>query len=823
MPRSPRQTGASLRVSGSRSAGAAALAALVGMITLAAAPSQAEDENPAIAWEQPDIELDVVEGSQDWHLVRLTASGDLAENVRAHVSRELTDVVHVDVDHLSIAEDGTVEVPVRVSLPTGSQEVYQGDVRLTAGEGELGPALSLEVQAVEATATKVLDGAAAPSEDRIVTMANGQKVVEDELVVGVELDHPDPDGVIKALAGDLGAVIQGSVPESRTYQLRFPDAVLDDVHRARDEVAGVPGVDFAALNVVADEPLSRTPNDPLWGDWSVQNPGGNNWGLEWIDAPGAWDRQTGSAGVRIGVIDSDFDRNHTDLNDNVGSLNARGLRAGGHGTHVAGTICAEGNNGVGITGVTWDCDLRLYAYGTDTVTTQQAMVQAAAAGSRAVNMSLQFVENNQCGTPGTALSLQLVADANAVLGRAILAAQQARQDVLWVFAAGNECRDARFASPASLVNEFPTNTMTVAAIDRDGRLSGFSNRGNLVTVAAPGRDILSTLPQTCFLPDSCADTYGSGSGTSMAAPHVTGLAALLFADRPTLTASAAKSCIVSGARSAGTPVPGHAFWVIDAPAALACNGTLSLPPVVDLVLALDLSSSMGDVLQQAKDQAEQAVAALRAASPSTDFRVGVVSFEDYAGSFGSAPCGSAYSAMYGADGDSPFRLHQPLTADAAVLDRAVDALELHWGGDIAESYGRTLWEVAQPDTGAALGWRSGALKLVVTFGDGVPHDTNLNAGVVNPLLLGDTGVDPGRNGVVDCGGDDIDFQDDALADLRAAGIRLLHVDRSGIGTEPYWRFWTSRTGGAYTTQTPSDGRSLSDVLIELLRLVPRTP
>jgi hypothetical protein len=104
------------------------------------------------------------------------------------------------------------------------------------------------------------------------------------------------------------------------------------------------------------------------------------------------------------------------------------------------------------------------------------------------------------------------------------------------------------------------------------------------------------------------------------------------------------------------------------------------------------------------------------------------------------------------------------------------------------------------------------------FGDNVPHDPDLNEGIVGGALGGDTGVDPGRNGTIDCGGDDIDFQDDALQAAVDAELKLLFVDSSSSPTiEPYWRTWASTTGGAYTRLDASE--PLPDAIIELLGLL----
>lgn len=159
----------------------------------------------------------------------------------------------------------------------------------------------------------------------------------------------------------------------------------------------------------------------------------------------------------------------------------------------------------------------------------------------------------------------------------------------------------------------------------------------------------------------------------------------------------------------------------------------------------------------------------------------------------------------------------------------MSGLQLRNGGDGPQSYGRVYWELGQPDTMAQLGFRSDALKLIVDFGDNIPHDPDLNEGVEDPLVPPfpspfDRGYDPGRNGVIDCGGDDIDFQDDAIPALTSAGVHLVHIDSSGNpDLAGYWNLWASQTGGEFAAINSDgsvpQGLDLTELIVQLLQLI----
>lgn len=791
------------------------------------------NEGNAVSWNPKVLEVTVYPGSMQSFTIDFVSSRELGD-VSLNIVPEISGMLSIDFASLdSVAPEQVYEITATFDIPLSTAiGTYDGTVHLKEGTQTVPQTLKVVINVVAASSTIVPSIAVSPSSDRITTVDEIQKLVKDEIVVVLDFETPDPSGRIAEIASLTDGVIIGAVPATLTYQVQYNVPDLEALEEIRLLLESLPDVEAASHHFITDVPAVN-PNDTEYDAWDENNPGGNNWGLEYISAPSVWDFQTGSSDVVVGVIDGDFDRDHGDLNDNVVSWNGpRTSSFDGHGTHVAGIIGAEGNNTQGVTGVSWDVSLRLYEFGgISAVRAQEAMVQAVDDDCRIVNMSLGWIDNQPgCAPPGTDATLRRVAENNAILQRAILYAEREDKDVLWVFAAGNECRDARYQSPASLTENFPLNTITVASVDQTGNLSWFSNFGDLVTVAAPGSDILSTIPRSCLL-SFCWDRYDYMSGTSMATPHVSGLAALIISEYPDKSATEVKQCIVASAESYGKSVPGHDFKVIHAEAAVNCLGFVPLPTEVDLVFSVDLTGSMSGEISRLKTEIDSIINFLETiVSPLTDFRFGVVSYEDYAGYFDSTACGSSYWTTYGMagtkpGGDAPFRIEQVLTDDIDAVTSTITGLVLGYGGDGPQSYGRVYWEVSQADTGVTLGWRTDALKLLVDFGDNVPHDTDLNQDVESPpYATFDTGVDPGRNNAIDCGGDDIDFQDDALAAMVSSDIKLLHIHSGSTTMAPYWQYWTSVTGGAFA-QINSDGSipgdlDLTDLIVALLELIP---
>lgn len=291
---------------------------------------------------------------------------------------------------------------------------------------------------------------------------------------------------------------------------------------------------------------------------NVGDLGGVNWGIDFVKAPEVWARGYTGQGVTVAVIDSGVDVTHPDLQSNIwvnsGEIPGDGIDNDGntyiddvhgwnfgigqnnnnvmpgtsdpgqtHGTHVAGTIAAR-NDGLGMTGVAPDAKIMALRLGdvsgsnfVNSGSLATAIRYAVDNGAKVINMSLGF-----SGSPELQSAL----------------AYAAANNVLTISASGNE---GNFTPnpPARYATQFG---LSVGAVNRNRVVPGFSNGSGtnrrLQHVVAPGVQVYSTLP---------GGSYGLNQGTSMAAPHVTGVAALMFSANPNLTVNQVRQLITSSA------------------------------------------------------------------------------------------------------------------------------------------------------------------------------------------------------------------------------------------------------------------------------------
>lgn len=256
-----------------------------------------------------------------------------------------------------------------------------------------------------------------------------------------------------------------------------------------------PNVEWVELDYIAN--IQWTPNDPSFS---------SQWGPAKVQAPAAWDVTLGSSTVMIAVVDTGVDLDHPDLATKVNTsldydfVNSDSTAQDdqGHGTHVAGIAAAATNNSTGIAGMCPNCTILpvkvLNSAGSGSYSAIASGIRYAAdKGAKVINLSLG-------GTSG-----------NSTLSSAVTYADG--KGSLVIAAAGNNGNSTPFY-PAAY-----TAAVAVAATTSTDTRASFSNYGSYVDVAAPGQSIYATYWN---------NTYSSLNGTSMAAPHVSGLAGLLF-------------------------------------------------------------------------------------------------------------------------------------------------------------------------------------------------------------------------------------------------------------------------------------------------------
>jgi subtilisin family serine protease len=370
------------------------------------------------------------------------------------------------------------------------------------------------------------------------------------------------------------AVLTANKGLERTKLLRFKNKV--DVVSAAKEYAANPNVEYAEPNYIASG-FQLLPNDPMFNDQYALNNIGQTGGIldADIDAPEAWTRFTGSGDVLVAILDTGIQQDHVDLSSNIytnpNEIPGNGIDDDGfcyigndganhctvddthgwnfcghtaepsyyysgppqnyraHGSHVMGTIAASGNNSIGVTGINWSASVLPVqilcppwaggGFGTDSTN----MVDASAAIMYAVFSGADIMSHSW----GNFIYSQTLYDAFSAADSA---------GVLSVIAAGNTSSDNDGTTPAYPASFDLPGIVSVAASDSSDNLATFSNYGLVsVDLAAPGANILSTVPP---------HQYGTMSGTSMAAPHVTGVAALVLGKRRDLTSYEVKNVLL---------------------------------------------------------------------------------------------------------------------------------------------------------------------------------------------------------------------------------------------------------------------------------------
>ncbi|OYD96838.1 hypothetical protein CDG76_08735 [Nostoc sp. 'Peltigera membranacea cyanobiont' 210A] len=269
----------------------------------------------------------------------------------------------------------------------------------------------------------------------------------------------------------------------------------------------------------------------------VPDLGGNNWGADMVKAPEVWTQGYTGKGVVVAVVDTGVDYNHEDLTNNIwmntkeiagngidddgngyvddnygwnfADQNNNTLDDNGHGTHVSGTIAGENNN-YGVTGIAYDAKIMAV----------KALDSSGSGSYSSISKGIRYAVDNGANVINLSLG---GASSNRTLESAINYASS--KGVIVVMAAGNDGDSspdypARYASKSGIA---------VGAVDKNNNLADFSNRSGtnpIAYVTAPGVKVYSSVPN---------NQYATYSGTSMAAPHVAGIVALMLSANSNLT------------------------------------------------------------------------------------------------------------------------------------------------------------------------------------------------------------------------------------------------------------------------------------------------
>ena len=318
---------------------------------------------------------------------------------------------------------------------------------------------------------------------------------------------------IKAVISGHGAISIKRIPRIDVHVLKVQTEKHNLMGKIR-EFQRDPRVAYAEPNYILHACV-EAPNDPSFS---------SQWGLTYIDALSAWDRTTGSSSIVVAIVDTGVDLNHPDLKNKMIAgydfVNGDNIAQDddGHGTHCAGIVAAETNNGVGVAGVSWGSKIMpvkvLGPSGGSSSDCAAGIIYATDNGADVISMSFGGWEPSGYDT-----TLHDAVKYAYATGAVLVAA------------AGNDGWPMSFQYGGYLWQHTPSaypECIAVAATDTSDRDTWWSNYGSELDVSAPGDNIYSTYW-------AGGSTYAYFSGTSMAAPFVSGLAALILADKPWLS------------------------------------------------------------------------------------------------------------------------------------------------------------------------------------------------------------------------------------------------------------------------------------------------
>lgn len=421
-------------------------------------------------------------------------------------------------------------------------------------------------------------------ESDVIQIDENNGIIDDKLVVFLNSEL----GFIKKLnvLSECGGVISGWCTPANLYVISTFDMSYDEAVSKCEKLNAIDGVELSIPASVSKTACNYTPNDPFGSSqssetvWDEINPLGNNWWLEAINARQAWDYSDYFNTVKIGIVDSGFDTEHPELAGKItfpGSKEKDRNVADDHGTHVAGIIGANMDNEVGIAGVCsnsqlicidWSPDL--FQFWLPELAIFFSLSTVVKAGAKVVNFSLGTSSSKSDN------SSSLMENVFKPMAYSYIMASLLNNgyDFIAVQSAGN---GNAFYEPIDAVNNGHFSAVTaeniftgstgvskqdildriiiVASADNvtNGKyeLSFYSNVGSRVEIAAPGDSVYSCIT---------GGEYESFSGTSMAAPIVSGVASLVWSVNPSFTGAQVKNIVCSSTKDVAAADPEQSYY-----------------------------------------------------------------------------------------------------------------------------------------------------------------------------------------------------------------------------------------------------------------------
>lgn len=438
-----------------------------------------------------------------------------------------------------------------------------------------------------------------PDSKHIIPVGDGTWYVDNEILLTFKSDVPRSQ--VNKFVASIGGRIVGAIEITGDYQVELDSTYsLAEIQQRAASLLSSDLVEAASPHFFYPISYDYVPNDEKWKNetWDANYPEGLNWGMQLIDAPGAWGYRSRMNPVNVGVIDSMFDTSHEDLNfiqtwNNPSTIKYYAHWISGrpaHGTHVSGTIAAMFDNGTGVAGVSPTAQL----YGVSVMGTNSdsvldndnflknswygdkyALAQLITHQCKVINVSMDYAMEYKKAIPfdkpiSTWSEIQSLSQATGeYLDPFLSKLRKNGFDFLIIESAGNQREtkdingslgeDAQIGAYYSHCTSNRDIILIVGAVGNNGSeggylwvdkvykgvyYAGFSCAGGEVDIAAPGVNVHSTVPISNY--------EDSWDGTSMAAPHVTGVAAMCFAVNPSLTASQVKKIIIDSATSSVT-------------------------------------------------------------------------------------------------------------------------------------------------------------------------------------------------------------------------------------------------------------------------------